>query len=283
VTTALRLVGLDYFETMGIKLRSGRTFTTADRAGSGDVVVINQALADKYFPGEDPIGRMIGNGGDRYTERVIGVVANAAEDKLTDESVPARYYVYVQSPTYTPENQTLVLRTRRPQDAATILDAARRTIQRSAPGVAVREATTMERVLAEAVGPARQLMILLGLLTGLALLLGAIGVYGVISHFVQRRKRDWGIRIALGLTPSRVITHVVGRGATLVACGIAVGLVGALALARFLGSLLFGIGSADPLALASAAAALLAVGTLAAFVPAWRASRVDPARVLREQ
>jgi putative ABC transport system permease protein len=156
-------------------------------------------------------------------------------------------------------------------------------VQRVAPGVAVREATTMERVFAQAVGPARQLMVLLSLLTGLALVLGAIGVYGVISHFVERRKRDWGIRIALGLTPSRVITQVVGRGATLVAVGIALGLVGVVVLARLLASLLFGIGTTDPLALAAASVALLGVGMTAAFVPAWRASRVDPATVLREQ
>ena len=282
VTTAVRLVGLDYFETMGMKLKRGRTHLASDQPDAEDAVVINQALADRYFAGEDPVGRMIG-GGSQFTERIVGVVGNAAEAQLTDDPVPARYYVYVEAPTYTPENQTLVLRTTRPGDAAAVLDAARRTVHRTAPGVAVREATTMEQVLAEAVGPARQLMVLLALLTGLALVLGAIGVYGVISHFVERRKRDWGIRIALGLTPGRVIAQVVGRGTALVAAGIALGLVGVAVLARLLASLLFGVGSTDPFALAGAAAALLAVGMTAAFLPAWRASRVDPARVLREQ
>lgn len=141
----------------------------------------------------------------------------------------------------------------------------------------------MERVLADAVGPARQLMRLLALLTSLALVLGAIGVYGVISHFVQRRKRDWGIRIALGLTPSEVVTQVVGRGAALVAIGIVLGLIGVAVGARLLASLLYGIGSTDPAALAAAAAVLLAVGVTAALAPALKASRVDPAAVLREQ
>jgi len=281
-TTAMRLVGLDYFETMGIRLRAGRDFTPSDQAGTGDVTVINEAFAAKFFPGQNPIGRMVGSS-SQMGERVIGVVENVAEGKLTDEPAPARYYVYVQAPTYTPENQTIVVRTTRAGDAVPLLGSARRTIERIAPGVAVREATTMERVLAIAVGPARQVMRLLSLLTGLALLLGAIGVYGVISHFVERRKRDWGVRIALGLTPSKVVSHIVGRGVALVAVGILVGLVAVFALARLLASLLFGIGSTDPLALLGASAALLAVGITAAVIPAIRASRVDPARVLREQ
>lgn len=280
-TTATRLVGYDYFDVLGIERLSGRLFELSDRADGAEVVVINDALAKKYFPGEDPIGRMIG-GGDTFTERIIGVVENAAEAGLTDEPVPARYYVYPQS-TYTSENQTLVLRATREQDAVSVLDAARQTVQRVAPGTAVREATTMERVVDQAVGPARQLMRLLTILTALALILGAIGVYGVISHFVQRRKRDWGIRIALGLTPSQVVTHVVARGAALVAAGVVVGLVAVAVLARLLASLLFGVGATDPVALAAAAAVLLLVGVTAALAPALRASRVDPATVLREQ
>ncbi len=278
-TTATRLVGYDYFDALGLELRSGRSFEPSDRMGSGDVVVINEALAEKYFPGEDPLGRLIGGG---EGERIVGVVENASEANLIDEPVPARYYVYQQS-TYTPENQTLVLRTTQSQDPVALLDAARRAVERLAPGTAIREATTMERVLADAVGPARQLMRLLALLTSLALVLGAIGVYGVISHFVQRRKRDWGIRIALGLTPSEVVTQVVGRGAALVAIGIVLGLIGVAVGARLLASLLYGIGSTDPAALAAAAAVLLAVGVTAALAPALKASRVDPAAVLREQ
>jgi ABC-type antimicrobial peptide transport system permease subunit len=108
-------------------------------------------------------------------------------------------------------------------------------------------------------------------------------VYGVISHFVNRRKRDWGIRVALGLTPSRVIAQVLGHGGTLVAVGVVLGVVAVFALARLLASFLYGVGAADPLALAAATAVLLAVGLLAAFVPAFRASRVNPAVVLREQ
>ncbi len=280
-TTFFRLVSRDYFQALGIAVRRGRGFTGADQAGSEHVVVINEALAKKYFPDVDPIGRRLNTGFDSW-ERIVGVVENVAEANLTDEPAPARYMLADQI-AYAPERQTLVLRTQRPAAAVAVLDAARKAVQRVAPGIAVQEATTMERVFTQAVGPARQVMTLLTLLTGLALVLGAIGVYGVISHHVSRRKRDYSIRVALGLPPARVLRQVVGRGAALVSLGIVVGVAASVVLARSLAALLYGVGAADPLALMAATLALLAVGMLAAFVPAWRASRVDPARVLREQ
>jgi len=164
-----------------------------------------------------------------------------------------------------------------------VLDDARRTVNRVAPAFAVQEATTMSRVLDQAVGPARQMMTLLTLLSTLAMILGAIGIYGVMSHFAARRKRDWAIRIALGLPTTRVIRHIVGQGAGLVAVGIVAGVVGTVALARLLTSFLYGVGTLDPIAFAAASALLLAIGMVAAFVPAHRASTVDPALVLREQ
>ena len=141
----------------------------------------------------------------------------------------------------------------------------------------------MELVFAQAVGPARQIMLLLSLLSGLAVVLGAVGVYGIISHFVNRRKRDWAIRMALGLSPAHVVSRVIRRGTMLVLVGIVIGVAAAAVLARLIGSLLYGVGTADPLALAAASAVLLLVGLLAAFVPAYRASRTHPALVLREE
>ena len=176
-----------------------------------------------------------------------------------------------------------MVRTSRPEDAAGILTAARQVIGRAAPTVAVQEATTMERVLDRAVGPARQVMILLTLLTGLALLLGAIGIYGVISQFVARHRRDWSIRMALGLTPAEVVRVVVGHGASLVAIGITIGAAGALSSARLLATFLYGVTSSDPVTLIAVAIILLGVGITAALAPALRASRTDPALVLREQ
>jgi putative ABC transport system permease protein len=125
-------------------------------------------------------------------------------------------------------------------------------------------------------------MALLTLLGGLALALGAVGVFGVVSHFVTRRRRDWGIRMALGMQPGRVVALVVGRGGALVAGGVVLGTAGSLLLARWLGSFLYGVGAVDPLALALATALLLATGLGAAFLPARRASRIDPAVVLRD-
>ena len=141
----------------------------------------------------------------------------------------------------------------------------------------------MSRVLDLAVGPARQMMTLLSLLSALAMALGAIGIYGVISHFAARRKRDWAIRVALGLPTSRVVTHIVGQGVVLVAVGIALGALGTIALSRLLTTFLYGVSKVDPLAFIAASLALLAVGVVAAFVPARRAGTVDPALVLREQ
>ncbi len=280
-TTFVRVVSRDYFRALGIALRSGRVFTSGDRAGGELAVVINQALARKYFQGVDPVGRRLKTVSDRW-ERVVGVVEDVAEADLTDPREPARYLLADQVDD-SPERQTVVLRMERPQDAAAVLEAARGTARRIAPGVAVQEATTLERVFAQAVGPARQIMTLLTLLTALALALGAIGVYGVIAHHVSRRRRDYGIRVALGMAPARVLRQVVGRGAALVGAGVVAGALASTILGRWLASLLYGVHAADPAALTAAALALLAVGVLAAFVPAYRASRVDPAIVLREQ
>ena len=280
--TYFRIVTPEYFRTMKIALRDGRLFEDSDlRADSGGSVIINEALAKKYWPGENPIGKEL-RGGFRGTWRVIGVVANVAEAALTDESEPTRYYV-ARPGLWIGNAMSFVLRTDASGDAARVLDDARRTINKLTPEFAVQGTTTMSRVLDEAVGPARQIMTLLALLAGLALVLGAVGIYGVISHFAARRKRDWAIRVALGLPGARVVRHIVGQGAALVAVGIALGALGTMALSRVLTSFLYGVTKADPTAFAAASAALLVVGVLAAFVPARRAGSVDPALVLREQ
>jgi predicted permease len=280
-TTFVRTVTPDYFETMGIRVRSGRGLQATDANSQQEgVVVINQALADVFFKGTNPIGQRIGFM-DRW-DRIVGVVDNVAEGRLSPSPVPARYYLYEHVPFLLPE-QSVVIRTRDGGDPSTVLPAARRAIQGVQPGVAMRELTTMDNVFSRAIGPARQVMSLLALLGGLALVLGTIGVYGVVSHFVTRRNRDWGIRIALGMRPSRVVRQVVGRGGALVGAGIVLGLAGFLVLARLLVGFLYGVGTADPLALFGAITVLLGAGLLAAWLPARRASRIDPARVLREQ
>jgi ABC-type antimicrobial peptide transport system permease subunit len=221
--------------------------------------------------------------GDTDTpSRIVGVVANAVEKRLIDPTEPTRYVALAQMP-WMDEALSLVLRAMPGVDETSLLEPARHTIARVAPTAAVQQTTTMRRVLDTAIGPARQVVMLLSLLTALSLILGAIGVYGVIAHYAARRRRDWAIRVALGLPSSRVISHVVGHGALLVTTGIIVGVTGAALLTRVLSSFLYGVSAIDPLAFVAAGAALLAVGTLAAFVPAWRAGMANPLSALREQ
>jgi putative ABC transport system permease protein len=279
--TESRIVTPGYLESVGIALRQGRTITTEDRRDTARVVVINEAFAQKYFAGVAPIGKSIGVDVNEHS-RIVGVVANAAEKRLTDAAEPVRYGPATQL-SWMEEAQSLVLRATPGIAETSLLEPARRTIARVAPAVAVQQTTTMRRVLDTAVGPARQVVLLLSILTGLALILGAVGVYGVMTHFASRRRREWAIRVAIGLPASRVITHVLGHAAFLVSAGIAAGIMGAAMLTRLLSSFLYEVSELDPLAFATAGAALFAVGLVAAFVPALRAGMADPLKALREQ
>ncbi|HVG08819.1 MAG TPA: ADOP family duplicated permease [Thermoanaerobaculia bacterium] len=281
-TTFFRIVTPDYFKALGVPIRRGRGFLPSDRTGTERVVVINEALAAKYFQGEDPVGRLISTGFDDRGERIIGVVGNVAETNLVEMGVPARYMLYEQVP-YTSHQVAYVLSAANPEDVPRLLQAGRSVLQREGRRLAIEGTVTMESVFEEAIGAPRQIATLLSLLAGLALLLGAVGVYGMISHFVTRRMREYGIRIALGLPPARVVSQVMTRGVVLVVLGSAVGIAAALLLTRLLASLLYGVGATDPQALAGAVLALLLVGALAALSPALRASRTDPASVLRNQ
>jgi putative ABC transport system permease protein len=279
--TEYRIVTPGYLESAGIALRQGRAITNADRKDAERVVVINEAFARTYFAGVDPIGKSI-SGDNNRPSRIVGVVANAREKGLTDAVEPVRYVAAAQMP-WMDDGQSLVLRAAPGVAETSLLEPARRTIARVAPAAAVQQTTTMRRVLDTAVGAARQVVLLLSLLTGLALILGAVGVYGVMTHFATRRRRDWAIRVALGLPGSRVIAHVLGHGALLVSAGIAVGIVGAATLTRLLSSFLYQVSALDPVAFAGAGAALFGVGMVAAFVPALRAGMADPLKALREQ
>jgi predicted permease len=281
LATEYRIVTPGYLESIGIPLRHGRTISSADRPDAERVVVINEALAQKYFAGVDPIGKLVSGDADAPA-RIVGVVANAVEKRLVDSAEPVRYVALAQMP-WMDEALSLVLRAAPGIDETSLLEPARQTIARVAPRAAVQQTTTMRRVLDTAIGPARQVVILLSLMTALSFILGAVGVYGVIAHYAARRRRDWAIRVALGLPGSRVIAHVVGHGALLVIAGIVVGVAGAALLTRLLSSFLYGVGAIDPVAFVTVAAALLAVGTVAAFLPAWRAGMADPVTALREQ
>ncbi len=280
-TTAFRIVTHDYLTTMGISIKSGRNFEASDRAGSERVVIVNEALAAKYFPNTDPIGQVLQTFNDTG-ERVIGVAANAAEANLTDPPVPARYMLFDQLPVGLPGNVTFVMKSASAGAETDILARARQVIERNGTQLAVQRTMTMDQILETALGPTGQVVTLLTMLAVLALALGGIGVYGVISHYVTRRSRDYGICIALGESPARVIRQVVGRGAALVSAGGAIGIVAALLVTRILKTLLYGVTATDVTSLVGAAAVLLVVGVIAAFIPARRASMTDPATVLRQ-
>jgi predicted permease len=281
-TTAFRTVSHDYFAAMGVPLKRGRAFLPTDRENTERVVVINEALAAKYFPGEDPIDKMISTGFDERGERIIGVVGDISESQLTDAAEPARYMLYEQVPV-TSTGATFVLAAHRPAELPVLLDAVRRTLQLDARNIAVQQTTTMATVFDLAVGAPQRVATLLTLLAGLALVLGAVGIYGVISHFVSRRTRDYGICIALGLSPHRVVSQVVSRGFALAAIGSTIGVVGVVLGAQRLTTLLYHVTPRDAGALFAAVTVLLAIALFASFVPAWRASRTDPAKVLRQQ
>lgn len=286
-TTLLRMASPGYLEALGATLVQGRLPVESDLLTSSSdsiagVAVINESLARKYFDGENPVGRWITNGFGPARLQVIGVVRDVAEAGLTADPAPVRYVPPGSIP-FVPQGQSLVFRTAGARDPLPDLERVRRLVQEVAPRVAVSQATTMEEEVTRAMGPVRQLLALVSILTALALLLGAIGIYGVMAHFVARRKRDWGIRIALGLRPGRAVSNVVGRGLGLVASGIALGLLAFLLLGRLLRPFVYGIGATDPAAIALAAAVLLLVGVAAALVPAARAGRTDPATVMREE
>lgn len=277
-----RIVSPGYLESLGFVLRRGRLISSADVKDAERVVVINEAFARRYFPGADPVGKLIGgDAGDRRS-RIVGVVSDAVEKGLTDPAEPVRYVPLTQV-LWMDDAQSIVLRAARGVDETSLIDQVRRTVARVAPGVAVQQVTTMRRVFDEAVGPARQVVVLLSLLTGLALVLGAVGVYGVMTHFATRRRRDWAIRVAIGLPGSGVIAAIVRHGALLVSAGIVAGIAGAAMLTRLLSSFLFDVPVLDPIAFAAAGAALFGVGLAAALVPAVRAGMADPLKALREQ
>jgi predicted permease len=280
LTTEYRVVTPGYLETIGMTVRRGRTISDVDRRGSERVVVVNEEFVRRFLGGSDPLGHLVED--DAGSARVIGVVADAVERGLTDAAHPVRYVAFAQMP-WLDHMQSLVVRLRPGADASSVLESSRRAIARVAPDVAVQHTTTMRRLFDVAVGPTRQVVVLLSLLTATALVLGAVGVYGVITHFALRRRRDWAIRVALGLPASRVISRVVGHGALLVSAGIVVGLAGATALTRALTTFLYGVGQFDLTAFAVAAATLLGVGIVAALFPAWRAGMADPLIALREQ
>lgn len=266
--------GPDYFRTMRIPILRGRAFTDADRAGAPQVVVVSESVARRYWPGQDPIGKRIRHRGDSTWRTVVGVAGDTHFRSLR-ESTPTLYY-----PASQLESQGFVA-IRTSGTPGSVLPALRRVVQEGFPGVILWRAQTMDDFLAGPLAQPRLGALLLGVFGIAALLLAAIGLYGVMASAVRNERRDIGVRLALGATQQRIRRDVLGRALVVTGAGMLVGLACALAASRLLASMLFEVSPADPLAIAGACALLLVVAVVAAYAPARRATQVDPAEALR--
>jgi putative ABC transport system permease protein len=269
-----------YLRTLGLPLVRGRLFTEREMREQSNVVVINEALARRYFQGEDPIGRqlVINMTSPNVPTAIIGIVGDAKFVDLRSEAKPASYWPHPQLP-YTA--MTFTVRTvAEPLSYASAVEGAVHAIDKDQP---VSDVRTMDQWIARSLAQARFSSVLLTLFAILALLLASIGIYGVMSYSVNQRTSEIGIRLALGAEKRDIVRMVVGNGARLAAFGLAIGVALALALSRTLSGLLYETAGTDPLTFAAVVATLGAVALLASYVPARRASRIPPVEALRYQ
>jgi len=269
-----RSVTVGYFRAMGIPLLKGRTFVATDPERG--VAIVSESMARRYWPGEDAVGKRFGvncHEGRCHWNTVIGVVGDVREDGATAEPATAMYFLETSS------KMTLVVRaTQNPTNLIADVRGVIRSVDRDQPIGNVR---TMENIVSEFVAPRRLTMLIAGLLAALALLLAMVGLYGVISYSVAQRSHEFGIRMALGAERADILKLVVGQGSKLVLAGVGMGILGALALTRFVSSLLFGVKPTDPPTFLAVTLVLVAVALLASYIPARRATRIDPMEALR--
>ncbi|HEX4949282.1 MAG TPA: ABC transporter permease [Blastocatellia bacterium] len=284
-------VSPDYFRTMGIALLAGRTFTEHDAFGAPGVVIINETAAKRWFPNVNPIGQRIAMEGrtpgqpvtpapweTSVWNEIVGMVADTKKLNLKADTVPEVYASYWQYPMQTPD---LLVRTNAP--AATVTAAIRNEIQALNKNIPAPKMETMDALLADVVAEPRLQTTLLTLFGLTALVLAAIGIYSVMAYSVASRTQEIGIRMALGAQMADVLRLVIGQGMKLVLLGVALGVAAALALTRLLQSLLFGVSATDPLTFVLIVLLLLGVALLACFLPARRATKVEPMRALRHE
>ncbi|MGI8732772.1 MAG: ABC transporter permease [Pyrinomonadaceae bacterium] len=276
-----RTVSTDYFRAMNIPMAQGRTFNERDTETAPLVMIINQALAKRDFPGENPIGKRINLGnsdpqGQPVWWEIVGVVADIRSIELREEAEPDFYLSGLQD---TFANMFMVVRTSvEPLAVATSVRRAAAEVDKSA---AVSDVRTMERIVDEAVTQPRFNLVLLGLFSGIALLLSAAGIYGVTAYTVTQRTHEFGIRMALGAQVGDVLRMILRQGMLLISVGVAIGLLASFALTRLLKTLLFGVSATDPITFAAISLLLTLVALLACYIPARRATKVDPLVALR--
>ena len=271
----IRTITPDYFQVLRTPLLRGRFFTESDTADAPPVVIVNEALAKKYWPGEDALGKRITFSDPRKPDpkwiTVVGIVRSIRHRGLDVDPAPEYYVPYVLN-----SERSMVLAVRSTQDPRSLASAIRREIQSIDPDQPLANIRTLENVTADSVAPRRMSMVLLGAFAGIALLLASVGIYGVISYLVVQRTHEIGVRMALGAQRGDVVRLVVGHAAKLVGIGTVIGLVLAFFSTRTLSALLYTVGAFDAATFVLVTVALSAVALLASYIPALRATRADP-------
>ena len=266
----------DYFRSLGIPLIKGRFFADQDSRGSGQVAIISKSLARQLAPNEDPVGKRINVEGLKGSVEVVGVVGDVHQLGMTSEVTGEIYLAFSQFPA-----PILCFAIRTAGDPASLAKAAQREIWAVDKDQAVGYVMSMGQLASESLAPQRVVALLLGVFAAMALILAAVGIYGVIAYSASQRTHEIGVRIALGAGSADVLRLVVGQGVGLVVAGVAIGLAGSFGLMRFLSSLLYGVRPFDPLTFAIVCALLSGVALLASYIPARRATKVDPMAALR--
>jgi putative ABC transport system permease protein len=273
-----QLITPAYLETMGIALVRGRTFSDADRAGAPDVVMVSESVARTFWPGQEAVGKRIGYPWPSPWLTIVGVVKDVKTDSLNSGRTMAIYRPFAQAPI---PAMTIVIRTNASvTEMGALLRAA---VGELDPNVPVSDIAAMNHVVSSSMARPRFAMALLAAFATIALLLGAIGIYGVIAYAVSQRTREIGVRMALGATPSDAMWMVIRRGGMLTVAGVAVGMLAAFGVTRLLAGLLYGVSPTDPATFAMVGVVSGAVAILACYLPARRATRINPTEALRAE
>jgi predicted permease len=276
----IAVIDTEYFRTMEVPLVAGRNFTALDTNKTQTVGVIDETLARRYWPNENPVGQQIkfGFGAGIQGVTIVGVVGDIKSDGFDAPSVP---HIYVPLGQFAPVNAVVFLRSR--GDAGSLGEAVRREVEKVDPNIPVHSISSMDEIITRSLADRRFALELLGIFAAVALMLAAIGIYGVMAYSFSQRTHEIGIRIALGAQRVHIFRMAVGEGMQLVAIGLAVGLAGAVTLTRIVRTMLFDVSTSDPITFGAISALLAAVAFVACYVPARRATRVDPLAALREE